>query len=654
MRLITLTLTNFQGVKNATFNFNGKNVDVYGDNATGKTTIFNAFTWLMFGKASTKEASSFTPKTRTSQGEAHNLEHSAEMEIETYPGCVVAFKKVFKEIYKKKRGSVAEEFSGHTIDYYVNGVPVKEKEYTSELEECCGNTEDLKVLTAPDYFSDRMSWQQRRTMLISLFGDVSDNDIIDSKPELSELPSFLRIGTSEQFYSIPDYIKIANAKKKDINSNLEAIPSRIDEANKAIPTDMGTLSLNDIKLEFEEAEGAKIELLSQKSEYLNGGAVKELKSRLAGAELKRDTEYSKYLAKVNSANAEVDKEIELLIRERFQATTAIDNSNLEIGRLTARIADLESNKNRYLAKYEKFREQQFLDDSCTCPFCRQILPAEEIEKRKAEFNLAKSKELEKINNAILNIEADIEDRQSKLAAANATVTDKEGYLNLVNGKIEIAQDKRKLFPEFTATEEYKDIIAEIEEIKRLLSDEENIAGTRVSELDLEIKKITNEMNALSDVASKVVLADKQRERIRELEEQEKMLANEYEHIEMGLYLCELFARTKAAALTDKINSQFGNVKFSLFKEQINGGIAEDCEVMIPTAEGNMVPYKDSNNAAKINAGLEIIDVLSECLELSAPVFIDNAESVTHIIDIESQVIRLVVSETDKVLRLEER
>lgn len=654
MRLITLTLTNFQGVKNAIFNFNGKNVNVYGDNATGKTTIFNAFTWLLFGKASTKEASSFTPKTRTRQGEAHNLEHSAEMEIETYSGCVVSFKKAFKEVYKKKRGSVAEEFSGHTIDYYVNGVPVKEKEYTSSLEEHCGNMEHLKVLTAPDYFPDRMTWQQRRTMLISLFGDVSDNDIIDSKPELRELPSFLRIGTSEQFYSIPDYIKIANAKKKDINSNLEAIPGRIDEANRAIPADTGTLSLDDIKSKFEMAEERKIELLAQKSEYLNNGAVKELKSRLATAELKRDTEYSKYLAKVNSANAEVDKEIELLMRERFQVATEIEGLKFKISELTLHIANLEGHKNHYFAKYEKFRGQQFLDDSRTCPFCRQTLPTEEIEKKKAEFNLAKSKELEKINAAILNIEADIRDRRSKLATANATVTDKEGYLNLVNGKIEIAQNKRRLFPEFTATVEYKDIIAEIEEIKRLLADEENIAGARVSELDLEIKSVTEETNALSDIASKLVLADKQRERIRELEEQEKMLANEYEHIEKGLYLCELFTRTKAAALTDKINAQFGNVKFSLFKEQINGGIAEDCEVMIPTAEGNMVPYKDSNNAAKINAGLEIIDVLSECLELSAPVFIDNAESVTHIINVDPQVIRLVVSEADKVLRLEER
>ncbi len=652
MKIITLTLTNFQGVKNAVFNFNGKNVGIYGDNATGKTTIFNAFTWLLFGKASTKEASSFTPKTRTSQGETHNLEHSAEMEIETYPGCVVCFKKVFKEVYKKKRGSVAEEFSGHTIDYYVNGVPVKEKEYTSSLEEHCGSMEYLKVLTAPDYFPDRMSWQQRRTLLISLFGDVNDTDIIDNTPELRELPSYLRIGTSEQFYDISDYIKIANAKKKDINANLEAIPGRIDEANRAIPTDVGALTLDEVKEKFEALESKKIELLSRRSEYLNGGAVKELKSQLSLLELKQDTEYSKYLAKVNSANAEVNKELEELSGERFQTTVVIDNTKLEISRLTVQITDLEENKKRYLARYEKIKGQQFLDDSCTCPFCKQTLPAEEIEKKKNEFNLAKSKELEKLNNAILNIEADIKNKQAKLATTNATLTDKEGYLNLINGKIDIAQSKRRQFPAFVDTEESKTICAEIEKIKRVLGDEENIVDTRVSALDLEIKNVTEEMNLLSDMASKLVLADKQRERISELEIQEKTLAAEYENIEKGLYLCELFTRTKAAALTDKINSRFLNVKFSLFREQINGGVAEECEVMIPSSAGNMVPYKDSNNAAKINAGLEIIDVLSECLELSAPVFIDNAESVTRIFDIEPQVIRLVVSEADKVLRLE--
>ena len=89
----------------------------------------------------------------------------------------------------------------------------------------------------------------------------------------------------------------------------------------------------------------------------------------------------------------------------------------------------------------------------------------------------------------------------------------------------------------------------------------------------------------------------------------------------------------------------------MFIEQINGGVKEDCEVMVP-GEAKLVPYTLANNAARINAGLEIIDALSRHWDTELPVFVDNAESVTQLQDIAPQVIRLVVSEADRVLRLE--
>ena len=142
------------------------------------------------------------------------------------------------------------------------------------------------------------------------------------------------------------------------------------------------------------------------------------------------------------------------------------------------------------------------------------------------------------------------------------------------------------------------------------------------------------------------------ERVKELEAQEKKLAAEYEQLEQGIYLCEVFIKTKVNMLTDKINDKFQNVRFRLFIEQQNGGVKEDCEVMIPAEGGRMVPYVFSNNAARINAGLEIIDALSTHWGITMPVFVDNAESVTRLLNMNTQVIRLVVSEADKTLRLE--
>ncbi|MNP21080.1 hypothetical protein D3C76_1136850 [compost metagenome] len=59
-----------------------------------------------------------------------------------------------------------------------------------------------------------------------------------------------------------------------------------------------------------------------------------------------------------------------------------------------------------------------------------------------------------------------------------------------------------------------------------------------------------------------------------------------------------------------------------------------------------------NSAARTNVGIDIINALSDHYGFSAPIFIDNAESVTQLVDTDAQVIRLVVSETDKQLRIE--
>ncbi|MBQ9346343.1 MAG: recombinase RecF, partial [Oscillibacter sp.] len=126
----------------------------------------------------------------------------------------------------------------------------------------------------------------------------------------------------------------------------------------------------------------------------------------------------------------------------------------------------------------------------------------------------------------------------------------------------------------------------------------------------------------------------------------------YEETEKGLHLCGLFIKSKVRMLTDRINGKFRSVRFRLFVEQVNGGVKDDCEVLVPSADGSQVPYRDANNAARINAGLEIIEALSNHWHTYMPVFIDNAESVTRLVQTETQTIRLVVSEPDKKLRLE--
>lgn len=137
-------------------------------------------------------------------------------------------------------------------------------------------------------------------------------------------------------------------------------------------------------------------------------------------------------------------------------------------------------------------------------------------------------------------------------------------------------------------------------------------------------------------------------RVMELEKQERELAAEYERLQHELFLCEEFTKTKVSMLDAKINSKFKLARFRLFEDQINGGIKEVCDTLYKG-----VPYDGGlNNAARINVGLDIINTLGEHYGFSAPIFVDNAEAVTKLIGTDAQVIRLVVSEADKRLRIE--
>lgn len=117
------------------------------------------------------------------------------------------------------------------------------------------------------------------------------------------------------------------------------------------------------------------------------------------------------------------------------------------------------------------------------------------------------------------------------------------------------------------------------------------------------------------------------------------MAQQIANVEKEQFVIENFIKAKVDALENVVNSKFKFVKFKMFDELINGGVVECCEVLV-----DGVPYRDCNTASKINAGIDVINELSEYYSVSAPIFLDNRESVTNVIPTKSQLINLFVAE----------
>ncbi|MBR2896829.1 MAG: AAA family ATPase [Oscillospiraceae bacterium] len=656
MKLLQLTLNNFQGIKTLTFDFEGgKSASIYGDNATGKTTVYNAITWLLFDKASTA-AKNYTPKTKGPDGDLHNLEHSSEGIFEMDNGRIVTLKKTFREVYKKKRGSAHEEFDGHTVEYSVDGVPVKEKEFTATvLAFCGGDQEKPKMLTMPDYFPEQLAWDTRRKILLEICGDISDEEIIAANRDLRELPDFLRMpGTAEQYHTPEEYRKVATAKKADINKQLDGIPARIDEAERAIPDTAG-LNAEEIEANIAALSKKLDDLAVEKATAATGGtATAELQKRIAELKTQIAEGRAAHAQRQADQNSDVDADILLAKKEAREEERKVEDCDIDIRRKSAEILRLTQLRDGLLGEYQRVSTETWDESQSVCPTCHQALPEAEIERMREEFNLRKSKKLEDIN-----LRGKTEASKSVIAALEKEVEDLKATREAAAGRAkEAAERAERLAAQripatpYEQTEEYAALTAQIAEIEEKIADEGKCTAEAVNAVEAKIRAVKDATREEQDKQMQLTMAENQRRRISELERQEERLSGEYEELEKGLYLCDLFTKAKVAALTDRINGKFKSVRFRLFQEQLNGGLKEDCEVMIPTADGRMVPYTFANNAARINAGLEIIGTLSEHWGLKMPVFIDNAESVTHLTQTSTQTIRLVVSEADKKLRME--
>ena len=652
MKIKSLRLENFQGIEHAEFDFDGLSASIYGDNATGKTTVFNAVTWLLFDKASTG-AKNFTPKTKGAAGDIHNLDHAAEAAFIMPSGEIATFRKVYHEVYKKKRGSSKEEFDGNTVDFFIDGVPVKEKQYTGTLQNYCGGIERMKMLTMPDYFAEVMPWDERRKILLELCGDITDEDVIRSSEDLAEIDSYLRKpGTGNQFYSVEEYKKIADARKREISKQLLTLPGRINEACRAIPDQ--SISVSGLSAKIDRCSQIRADLMEQRAALRTGStAVAEARRKTAEAEAALAHARSAYSQRASEANTETMEQIakatETLAEARSRASTAKGNAE----RFRAQAKSMEDSRNRLLRDYAQEQARVWDETQENCPYCGQRLPPERVSTMKAEFNQRRSDRLMEINRMGKEkcSKDAIADSTRKAEEAEAAAVGAEREAVLIQQKIDGLKTMLSQPPAFESTPEYIQLSGEIMVCRAAEREAAQAGAPDTSTLDSQLKTVEMELEDLQRKKAQVEQAEAQKNRIAELEAQEKQMGAEYENLERGVWLCDEFTKAKVRMLTSRIDSKFSSVRFRLFQEQLNGGVKDDCEVLIPGDGGRMVPYSFANNAARINAGLEIIGVLADHWDMEMPVFIDNAESVTHLARTWTQTIRLVVSEQDKKLRL---
>lgn len=647
IELKKLELLNFKGIKELTIEF-GKETNIFGRNETGKTTVFDSFTWLLFGKDSANR-SDFNIKTLDKNGEfIHGLDHQVTG-ILLVGGKKVILRRLLKENWVKKRGSAEAIFSGNTTEYFINEEPKKEKDYKEYINSLIDENV-FKLLTNPMHFNVNTSWQDRRKILLQIVGDVSDEEVINNSKKLKDLPGLLNGNSIDSFKAI-----IASKKKK-LNEQLKAIPIRIDEINRNLPV---------------LAEGVDYELLEKERASIKGElnvveSQLESQQRIADDFIKRQSELSIKKNRLKDLELQIEKDSMKALNDMNIKLIELGykKDNLErkikqdaeiIAKNQDEIQKLQDEMQKYRDEYKVVFEEPFNEpdkENFVCPTCKQDLPKEDIERQISEmlanYKSNKLKRLEEISNQGKWRKAKVEQLQDESDSLNIAIQNNEAELAKLDEEIKAtqavlnAEKNKELNVDYRSNTEYAALEDEIKKIEKNLLPV-NQDG-RVRQKREELQDRLQEINTV--LSNKQVIEDSKL-RIKELEDEERIFSQQIAELEGQEFLAEEFIKAKVSMLENKINNTFKYVTFKMFDIQINGGITETCQALIKG-----VPFADANNAAKYNAGIDIINALSKFYGTTAPVFIDNREGIIELIETDSQIINLIVSKEDKVLRVE--
>ena len=640
IRLKSIHMENFKCHKSLTITLDGRDASIYGDNATGKTSVYDALTWLLFGKDSAGNGEkNIEIKPLDSAGNVKD--HQAVTEVEAVllaDGEEISLKRTYQEVWSTKRGSSEPTYDGNTSEYYVDGVPCKANAYKAKVTELV-DEEQFRLLTTVSYFPDKLPWQKRREALFSLFGALDDRQIMETDQRFAPL--------MEAMGKLPleDFKKVVTQKRKGFMATRNEVPARISECEKTISDLSG--------MDFDGAE-AQLSILNARRDSLNAELLaiqqntavqrKEIelkKAKLDVEAIERDNANFRHaqestIPSVSGLEAELRRASENLYTEK----NSLEANMKGIQKCTVLIADAR-------IKWRKINAEQFVVKD-TCPTCGQKLPENQIQDSISAFEADKKRRMEYLVDLSEIYKTEMAHLKKEEQEARQHIQELEANIREIEERIQRAKAISTSIADMPDYAEKKNAaLSAVAAIGAELTKIKEDAASAASGLKSRMSEVKAEIDRVSGIAGLRSSYEYAQRRIQELRQDAQAAAENLSQLDRLLYLMEEFSRYKASFVENGINDKFRIARFRLFREQANGGVEDRCDVVY-----DGVPYMGLNNGMKINVGIDIINTLSRAYGVTVPLFVDNAESVTNLETCGCQVVRLVVSENDKELRVQ--
>lgn len=623
MKLITLSLSNFKCFDSLEINFKDDVTDIVGSNGSGKTSICDAYFWLLFGKNSAGQELNPRPK----KPEATKTTVTAKLEIEARPNFDGGTYYLTR-IQQDKPQKLSETAKSATeTTYLINDVPKKKKDYDELVNLICSK-DIFNVLSNPLAFASgnqKSDWQKRREILVQAFAkSSSDSDIINSHEELAPLRERLN------YKSIDDFLNVTTLEHKKTNKRLEEIPVELNVHNQTI-SDTQTAG------EYKPSIVAKLTAEKRNLEreiysIENGDNVTELNRRIS--KVKAEIELAELKYKKEHSNAD---EVQKIYSNIADVNSEIFDLKTKNESLKRELSQARSEANNAKTRYDEYASETMSEDT-TCPTCHQQLPEHLVSEKQALFNQQKAEKMKRESEIYRKNREIYQSKKSELENLNAQLAELEKKLEELKAEKERLTNSENS-QRFNESSEYKTLAEKLKALESELEKCTSEADKLVAEKRQQASELQKQIDEQESIKAAQVLIDKQNEHIEKLRDEQQRLSKLLVEQEESIELTQKFMQYKISDIEEQINSHFELVKWKLFEPQVNGIIKDCCEATVDGVGFN----EGLNTAAKINAGLDIINTLSQVYGQTMPVWVDNAESVTQLKRTDGQQIRLYVA-----------
>jgi DNA repair exonuclease SbcCD ATPase subunit len=637
MNLQRISILNFKGIKSLTLTPNGEDLYIHGDNYRGKTSVADAYMWVLTGKDSKQRSPQGFNIKRKEEGETiHKLTHSVELVFNN-----ITLKKTYKERWATPRGQAEEELKGHSTTYYVDRAKKKKRAFQMALAEVL-SPDKLKLLSTPHYFAQHIDKDERRDVLVGMAENVSTSDVTDYNPDVSEYPDIIGDMTHA------DKQEILGDEAKEAKRKMDEFPTRISET-RSQKHEIGDVdAIRDNLSDYNE----QIDFFKEDIEALRNASPaatikakrQDLKQQMIDAQQEAAEEVSGKTKSVRKNIAHIEGLIDEVLRRinkgkrlisEKQETLKVDEDKGRV--LHAKIKDIRSIRPVLADDY----------DGNVCSSCGQEVPdGVPYEEYKTIFNIDRAEKIEQAEKREAALRENLKGHKAEVKRARETIdklkSSKQQYQTTLEEKQKELADIHQSSVDLKDTPAYKKLHNTYQNLSGDLEDAQQDLNERLASVK-ESLQARKQLSAECRVSLQQAEENKEKDkRIQTLKDTQREHAKAYQDIQQQLMLMEAYRVSQGELITQSANKKFKNMSWELFQPQLNGGFKRVCR---PIWQGRDFT-DDLSSSEQIMAGCDIVEGLSDYWGTVAPMIIDNAECMapSRLTDRPFQIIGLVFDE----------